>query len=58
MEVIAQAEQEEEVTYKAMFVECQRNFTPLVYLVDGLPGRKALAAEKRLASLLANKWKR
>ena len=31
---------------------------PLVYLVDGLPGQRAKAAEKRLAALLASKWDR
>ena len=31
---------------------------PLVYSVDGLPGQRAKAAEKRLAALLASKWDR
>ena len=35
-----------------------RHFTPLVYSVDGLEGREAIAARKRLASRLAAKWNR
>ena len=31
---------------------------PLAYSVDGLPGKRAKAAEKRLAALLAAKWDR
>ena len=34
----------------------QRDFVPLVYLVDGLPDQQARAAERRLAAMLASKW--
>jgi len=30
----------------------------MVYSVDGLPGRRAKAAEKRLSAMLAAKWER
>ena len=34
----------------------RKDFTPLVYSVDGVPGREARIAERLLASLLAEKW--
>jgi hypothetical protein len=39
-------------------LEQRRDFTPMVYSVDGLAGREAKAAEKRLASHLSAKWKK
>jgi hypothetical protein len=36
----------------------RRSFTPLIFSVDGLIGKEAKAASKRLASTLAGKWKR
>ena len=36
----------------------RQDITPMVYSVDGMPGKKARAAEKQLVSLLATKWKR
>jgi hypothetical protein len=36
----------------------RRTFTPLVFSIDGLLGKEATAASKRLASSLAGKWKR
>ena len=36
----------------------KRNFTSLVYTVDGMSGRYVRAAEKRLTELLAEKWRR
>ena len=36
----------------------QKDFTPLVYSVDGVAGREARNAEKRLATHLAAKWGR
>ncbi|KAL7524872.1 hypothetical protein ACHAXR_000752, partial [Thalassiosira sp. AJA248-18] len=38
--------------------ELRKDFTPLVYSVDGIAGREAKGAEKRLATLLANRWRR
>lgn len=36
----------------------RRDFTPLVYSVDGMAGRETKQAERRMASLLAGKWDR
>jgi hypothetical protein len=38
--------------------EARRHFTPLVFSVDGMPERETIAASKRLARMLADKWKR
>ena len=35
-----------------------RHFIPMAYSVDGLVGKEARTAEKRLASLLTSKWDR
>ncbi len=35
----------------------RKDFMPMVYSVDGIAGRKAQNAEKRLATHLASKWK-
>jgi hypothetical protein len=39
-------------------LERRKDFVPLVYSVDGISGREAKSAERRLASALAWKWKR
>ena len=44
--------------YESACNENRRDFTPLVYCVDGMPCEAAEAAEKRLAALLASKWNR
>eukprot|EP00804_Cyclotella_cryptica_P006585 CCRYP_008564-RA/>CCRYP_008564-RA protein AED:0.46 eAED:0.46 QI:0/-1/0/1/-1/1/1/0/185 len=44
--------------YESACNENRRDFTPLVYSVDGMPCKAAEAAEKRLAALLASKWNR
>ena len=36
----------------------RRDFIPMAYSVDGMAGKEARAAEKRLASLLSSKWDR
>ena len=56
--ILARHEKEKKDKYLDACVERRRQFTPLVYSVDGLLGEEARAASKRLASLLANKWKR
>ena len=38
--------------------ERRRDFTPLVYTVDGFAAKETRAAERRLAGLLASKWDR
>ncbi len=47
--------------YKKYFQNClkmRKDFTPMVYSVDGIAGREARNAEKRLATHLAGKWNR
>ena len=39
-------------------IEWWRSFAPLAYSVDGMVAKEANAFEKRIASLLAVKWKR
>ncbi len=59
--VLSQHEEEKEKKYKYLqtCLEMQRAFTPMVYLVDGIAGREARNAEKRLATYLAaSKWTR
>jgi hypothetical protein len=54
---IARQEKEKKDKYVDACVERRRQFTPLVYSVDGLLGSEARAASKRLACLLSQKWK-
>jgi len=56
--ILARHEKEKKDKYLDACLERRRQFTPLVYSVDGLMGDEARAASKRLASHLANKWKR
>ena len=56
--VLESAEKEKCQKYEAACAERQRDFVPMVYSVDGLPGRRAKAAEKRLSAMLAAKWER
>lgn len=56
--VLKRHEREKKLKYNALCQERRRHFTPLVFSVDGLQGTEATAACKRLASLLADKWKR
>jgi hypothetical protein len=56
--VLENAEKEKCAKYERACRERQRDFTPLVYSVDGMPGCKAEAAEHQLARILAGKWER
>ena len=56
--ILAQHEKEKKNKYLRPCLEQRRDFTPLVYSVDGLAGREARAAEKRLAYHLSAKWKK
>lgn len=49
---------EKKSKYEEACRERRRDFTPLVYSVDGVPCEEAKAAERRLAGLLAQKWER
>ena len=55
--VLAKQEKEKKDKYLEPCLAGRRQFTPLVFSVDGMPGAEALAAMKRLASSLATKWK-
>jgi hypothetical protein len=56
--VLACQEKEKKGKYLNSCHEMRKDLTPMVYSVDGVAGREAQSAEKRLAILLAAKWKR
>ena len=56
--VLLQHEKEKKDKYLQTCLELRKDFTPMVYSVDGIAGREARNAEKRLATHLASKWNR
>jgi hypothetical protein len=54
--VLAQQEKEKKNQYIRPCLEMRKDFTPLVYSVDGIAGREAKNAEKRPAYHLLEKW--
>jgi hypothetical protein len=54
--VLVQQEKEKKNQYLCPCLEMRKDFTPLVYSVDGIAGREAKNAEKRLAYHLLEKW--
>ncbi len=56
--VLSQHEKEKKDKYLQTCLEMRKDFTPMVYSVDGIAGREARNAEKRLATYLAGKWNR
>ena len=54
--VLAAHEKEKKARYLDACLERRRQFTPLVFSVDGMAAPEARAAIKRLAQLLAEKW--
>jgi hypothetical protein len=54
--VLAQQEKEKKNQYLCPCLEMRKDFTPLVYSVDGITGREAKNAEKRLVYHLLKKW--
>jgi hypothetical protein len=44
--------------YEEACLERRRDFTPMIYLVDGMADKHAQAAEKRIAGILVAKWTR
>ena len=56
--VLKKQEGEKKAKYSEACQEARLHFTPLVYSVDGMEGKEATAARKRLASMLAEKWKK
>ena len=53
--VLAQQEKETKYKYLQSCLEMRKDFTPMVYSVNGVAGCKAQSAKKRLASLLGVK---
>ena len=56
--VLAAQEKEKKDKYLRSCLEQRKDFTPMVYSVEGIPGREARNAERHLATLLAAKWRR
>ena len=56
--VLEQHEKEKKDKYLQNCLEMRKDFTPMVYSVDGIAGQEAWNAEKRLATQLAGKRKR
>ena len=56
--VLHQNEQKKKKKYLDLCHEAHRHFTPLVYSIDGMEDKEAIAASKQLASKLAFKWGR
>ncbi len=56
--VLSQHEKEKKNKYLQTCLFMRRDFTPMVYSVDGIAGREAQNAKRRLATYLASKWKR
>ena len=56
--VLAAHEKEKKKKYLAPLHAQRKDFTPMIYSVDGIAGREAKSAEKRLVSALAEKWKK
>ena len=52
--VLERQEKEKKGKYLTSCLEMRKDFTPLVYSVDGVAGREARSAEKRLASIFPN----
>ena len=44
--------------YETACLDCRRDFTPLVYSIDGMASKDVRMAEQRIAWLLAKKWSR
>lgn len=56
--VLAKQERAKRDVYAAPCAERRRDFTPLVFSVDGLMGEKATEVSRRLACRLSKKWGR
>ena len=57
-QVLTDQEKEKKDKYVDACHELRKDFTPMVYSVDGIVGREAKMAEKRLACYLSKKWHR
>jgi hypothetical protein len=54
--ILAQQEKEKKNQYLCPCLEMRKDFTPLVYSVNGIAGREAKNAEKHLTYHLLEKW--
>ena len=54
--VLERAAKAKKAKYLQPCLDRRRNFTPLVYSVDGMACNEAMAFEKQIACLLAEKW--
>jgi hypothetical protein len=55
---LEQLKKEKKDKYLHNCLEMRKDFTPMVYSVDGIVGHKAQNAEKQLVTHLAGKWNR
>ena len=55
---LAKAEKEKKDLYLQACLERRQTYNPMFYSADGIPGAEALAAQKRLSTLLSYKLKR
>jgi hypothetical protein len=51
-------EKEKKDKYLRPCLEQRKDFTPLVYSVDGIAGREAKSTDKQVASYLGAKWRK
>ncbi len=56
--VLLQHKKDKKDKYLQTCLAMWKDFTPMVYLVDGIEGPEARNAKKRLATHLASKWNR
>ena len=56
IKILASHEKEKKDKYLQPCLQMRKDFTPLVYTVDGIAGCEARNVEKRLASHLGTKW--
>ena len=56
--VLERGENEQKKNYMEKCTAMRRDFTPLVYVVDGIFRKDARGADKRLSSHLDKKWRR
>ena len=56
--LLQEHKREKKKKYLDLCHEAHRHFTPLVYSIDGMEGKEAIAARKQLGAKLAAKWGR
>ena len=56
--ILERHDKEKKDKYETACLDRRRDFTPLVYSVDGMASKDARTAERRIAWLLVKKWSR